>query len=109
VYDDARYFASHSLRSNDFIPQLDPIRPLGSHVHRQQGEGFACSHVRHPTRRSHFPTDVDIRTISPHAQAEALVQRAQQSILDMDDRCGRGVDNDDDLDGERGVRFVMEG
>lgn len=29
--------------------------------------------------------DIDIRSISSHAQAEALVQRAQQSILDMQD------------------------
>ena len=27
--------------------------------------------------------DIDIRAISSHAQAEALVQRAQKSILDM--------------------------
>jgi len=36
---------------------------------------------------------------SPTAQAEALVQRAQQSILNTDNRCGRGVDGDDDLYG----------
>ncbi|KZT10590.1 uncharacterized protein LAESUDRAFT_720925 [Laetiporus sulphureus 93-53] len=29
--------------------------------------------------------DIDIRSISTHAQAEALVQRAQRSILDMED------------------------
>lgn len=36
-------------------------------------------------RRSHAPLDINIRSISSHAQAEALVQRAQQSILDMAD------------------------
>jgi hypothetical protein len=36
-------------------------------------------------RRSHIPMDIDIRSISSHAQAEALVQRAQQSILEMED------------------------
>ena len=35
-------------------------------------------------RQSHFPTDIDIHSISLHAQAKALVQRVQQSILDMD-------------------------
>jgi hypothetical protein len=36
------------------------------------------------TRRPHVPTDIDIRSISSHAQAEALVQRAQQDILEME-------------------------
>ena len=44
--------------------------------------------------RSHVPTDIDIRSTSSHAQAEALVQGAQQSILDMqgvpDDRLSVG-------------------
>ncbi|KAI0373508.1 hypothetical protein BV20DRAFT_962673 [Pilatotrama ljubarskyi] len=31
------------------------------------------------------PLDIDIRAISSHAQAEALVQRAQKSILEMED------------------------
>ena len=36
--------------------------------------------------RSRAPAlDIDIRAISSHAQAEALVQRAQKSILDMED------------------------
>ena len=35
-------------------------------------------------RLSRAPTDIDIRSISSHAQAEVLVQRAQQSILDME-------------------------
>jgi hypothetical protein len=34
--------------------------------------------------RPHIPTDIDIRPISSHAQAEALVQRAQQSISEME-------------------------
>jgi hypothetical protein len=34
--------------------------------------------------RSHVPTDINIHSISSHAQAEALVQPAQQSILDME-------------------------
>ncbi|KAF8638071.1 hypothetical protein AX16_010703 [Volvariella volvacea WC 439] len=35
-------------------------------------------------RRSHVPLDIDISAISSHAQAEALVQRTKQEILDMD-------------------------
>jgi hypothetical protein len=34
-------------------------------------------------RRAHAPLDINIRSISSHAQAEALVQRRQQSILEM--------------------------
>lgn len=36
-----------------------------------------------PGRRARGALDIDIRTISSHAQAEALVQRAQQRILEM--------------------------
>lgn len=36
-----------------------------------------------PGRRARGPMDINIRQISSHAQAEALVQRAQQRILDM--------------------------
>jgi hypothetical protein len=37
-------------------------------------------------KRSHTPLDIDIRSISSHAQAEALVQLAQQSIFEMADQ-----------------------
>lgn len=36
-------------------------------------------------KRSNTPLDIDISAISSHAQAEVLVQRTQQSILDDDD------------------------
>lgn len=36
-------------------------------------------------KRNNTPIDIDISTISSHAQAEALVQRTQKSILEMDD------------------------
>ena len=38
--------------------------------------------VRHE-RRYHVPPDISISSISSHAQAEALVQKAQQDILEM--------------------------
>ncbi|TFK62321.1 hypothetical protein BDN72DRAFT_396346 [Pluteus cervinus] len=34
-------------------------------------------------RRGHVPPDMDLTAISSHAQAEALVQRAQQDILEL--------------------------
>ena len=37
------------------------------------------------TKRQNTPVDIDISAISSHAQAEALVQRTQKSILEMDD------------------------
>ncbi|KAL0956254.1 hypothetical protein HGRIS_002408 [Hohenbuehelia grisea] len=36
------------------------------------------------SRRSHTPVDINIASISTHAQAEALVQRAQRDILDIE-------------------------
>ena len=36
-------------------------------------------------RRAHGPLDIDIASISSHAQAEALVQRARQDVLDLAD------------------------
>jgi hypothetical protein len=36
-------------------------------------------------KRNNTPIDIDISTISSHAQAEALVQRTQRSILEMDE------------------------
>ena len=37
------------------------------------------------TKRHNTPIDIDISAISSHAQAEALVQRTQRCILEMDD------------------------
>jgi hypothetical protein len=55
-------------------------------------------HVRHPSLTRRYRYRHWTKLI--YAQAEALVQHVQQSILDMDDYCGRGVDDDDDdLDG----------
>ncbi|KAF8893900.1 hypothetical protein BD779DRAFT_1467501 [Infundibulicybe gibba] len=39
-------------------------------------------------RRAHPPLDIDISSISSHAQAEALVQLTQQNILSMEDSDG---------------------
>ncbi|KIM73440.1 hypothetical protein PILCRDRAFT_15236 [Piloderma croceum F 1598] len=54
------------------------------------GKEYPCGapadqHSSFGLRRSHIPTNIDICSISSHAPAEALVQRAQQSNLDMED------------------------
>jgi hypothetical protein len=36
------------------------------------------------TRQSRVPTDINIGSVLSHMQAKALVQHAQQSILDME-------------------------
>lgn len=45
-------------------------------------------------RRLHSPLDIDISRISSHAQAEELVQRTQQSILNMEQYLEQNVQKD---------------
>ena len=59
------------------IGQLDLPSP-GESPEKELGPTQAS-----PGRRARGPMDIDIRQISSHAQAEALVQRAQQRILAM--------------------------
>ncbi|KAI0666570.1 hypothetical protein C8Q78DRAFT_1107693 [Trametes maxima] len=51
---------------------------------RSDSSASSVSRTTSPRLRAH-PLDIDIRAISSHAQAEALVQRAQKSILEMQD------------------------
>ena len=62
--------------------------------YESQEDGHAVGHQRNPqpspamsttTRSSRIsrPVDIDIRSISTHAQAEALVQQAQQRVFDF--------------------------
>ncbi|KAI0829936.1 hypothetical protein BC628DRAFT_1314355 [Trametes gibbosa] len=44
----------------------------------------SASQTMSPRLRAAHPLDIDIRAISSHAQVEALVQRAQKSILEME-------------------------
>ncbi|OCH86374.1 hypothetical protein OBBRIDRAFT_761438 [Obba rivulosa] len=61
----------------DPVPQKAPILEIGAF----------------PAHRVHrVPLDIDIHSISSHAQAEALVQRAQRSILEMHDEENQTVD-----------------
>jgi Ankyrin repeats (3 copies)/Ankyrin repeat len=57
----------------------------GTGSSRSRGVPFNESFVSIGERRAHTPLDIDIRSISSHAQAEALVQQAQRSILEMED------------------------
>lgn len=49
------------------------------------GDAPPDQHSSFGFRRSHIPMDIDIHSISSHAQVEALIQPAQQSILEMKD------------------------
>jgi hypothetical protein len=58
-----------------------------SYAELEPGEGIR-------ERKPAIPLDIDISSISSHAQAEALVQRAQQSILSMEQYLERHVRKD---------------
>ncbi len=60
------------------LPEAIDVTPEKKHYHDNPETPISG-------RRLHTPLDIDIRTISSHAQAEALVQRAQQRIFDLDD------------------------
>lgn len=51
---------------------------LRVHTHTSAEPGTSLSE-----RRTHTPIEININSISSHAQAEALVQQAQRDILDM--------------------------
>ncbi|KIM45053.1 hypothetical protein M413DRAFT_441701 [Hebeloma cylindrosporum] len=51
-----------------------------------EGENISAPAVFPPglnERRAHGPLDIDVASISSHAQAEALVERARQDVLDL--------------------------
>ncbi|KAI0766846.1 hypothetical protein BD413DRAFT_634983 [Trametes elegans] len=79
------------IRSPDVItldlpPTIDFPPRAGSSASAsvREEDTDASTNAASPRARTH-PLDIDIRAISSHAQAEALVQRAQRSILDPDD------------------------
>lgn len=85
--------SSASTDNTDANPQLSwssSTTGTGSSVATSGGTGHTLLAPSSPAspgvggRRAHTPGEIDIRSISSHAQAEALVQAAQQSILDMD-------------------------
>ncbi|KIK91156.1 hypothetical protein PAXRUDRAFT_643893 [Paxillus rubicundulus Ve08.2h10] len=61
-----------------------------SYAESEPGEGIREARER----KLPIPLDIDISSISSHAQAEALVQRAQQSILSMEQYLERHVRKD---------------
>lgn len=77
--------------STPHLPGSPRIRPtLGEYD--VDAEETHETHQR--SRRLHFPFDIDISTISSHAQAEELVQRTQQSILNMEQYLEQHVKTD---------------
>lgn len=80
------------VSSQDSPPSILPKGRLGDErvqlINKEPASALATS-PRSKTslglneRRSHFPLDINISAISTHAQAEALVQRAQQDIFEM--------------------------
>ncbi|KAJ7128968.1 hypothetical protein C8R43DRAFT_896683 [Mycena crocata] len=66
-------------------PQTSPL-PIQTQLDGEQGEaerGAKLQANRLNERRSHTPLDINLSLISSHAQAEALVQKELQDILEM--------------------------
>lgn len=73
----------------DLPPSVDlvsmvPADDSEKEIPRSRTESSA-SETLSPRLRATHHLDIDIRAISSHAQVEALVQRAQKSILEMED------------------------
>ncbi|KAI0644521.1 hypothetical protein C8Q79DRAFT_927649 [Trametes meyenii] len=80
---------SPDTMTSDLPPSADFLTPGderdGAKIRsRSDSSASSASRTTSPRLRAH-PLDIDIRAISSHAQAEALVQRAQKSILEMQD------------------------
>ncbi|KAF8070817.1 hypothetical protein FPV67DRAFT_1561538 [Lyophyllum atratum] len=60
------------------MEDIQPPEPKYTNGNALTGAGSALNE-----RRSHVPPDINISSISSHAQAEALVQKAQQDIIRM--------------------------
>ncbi|KIJ67526.1 hypothetical protein HYDPIDRAFT_25969 [Hydnomerulius pinastri MD-312] len=76
-------------------PHLSPSPLIISNSAELEADGETMRGAREP-RRPHTPLDIDITSISSHAQAEALVQRTQQSILNMEQYLEQHVRKDSD-------------
>ncbi|KAF9528483.1 hypothetical protein CPB83DRAFT_906765 [Crepidotus variabilis] len=75
-----------STKSLGAVLQADSSSPLGQEDHTQSLFPLVSSHSSprpSPKRREHTPVDIDIAAISSHAQAEALVQKTRQHVLDL--------------------------
>lgn len=72
--------AVYSPPSN--LPDL-PYSPIERDMLTRGAAGTEFGVVANSPKRPRVPLDIDIRSISSHAQAEALVQQAQQRIFDL--------------------------
>lgn len=75
-----------SPQNSGGLPSCDDMMPTVSSLSAELNSWSFAG------RRPRTPMEIDIRDISSHAEAEELVQRTQQCILDMD----HGSDDDDD-------------
>ncbi|PPQ98409.1 hypothetical protein CVT24_004088 [Panaeolus cyanescens] len=71
---------------NPILLSTDPDKHLSANyedilLRPVDGKGWSPSSVN--DRRSRSPLDIDIKSISSHAQAEALVERARQEVWDL--------------------------
>ena len=66
------------------VPRDGLAMPSVSPSNKKDISFIEHSHTNHGVQRSHPPINIDIQSILLHAQAEALVQCAQQSILAME-------------------------
>ncbi|KAI0344512.1 hypothetical protein BDW22DRAFT_1343761 [Trametopsis cervina] len=64
-----------------FAPSSVPTEPNPFEAVNEHDESLTPVDTPSPAKRSRAALDIDIRSISTHAQAEALVARAQQRIL----------------------------
>lgn len=77
---------SHSRRPPPLL-----LRPSSdqAHMHRESASSLALPSTMHLNtgsmngRRMHTPFEIDIASISTHAQAEALVEKARKEVLEL--------------------------
>ena len=78
-----------AIASPGSVPRDGLVMPSISPPDRKDAS-FIDPSISHGMQRSRTPVNIDIQSISSYAQAEALVQRAQESILAM------GAQSDED-------------
>ena len=73
-----------AIASPGSVPRDGLVMPSVSPCDKKDISFIERSQTDHGIQRSHPPINIDIQSILSHAQAEALVQHAQQSILAME-------------------------
>ena len=72
-----------AIASPGSVPRDGLVMPSTSPPDRKEASFIDLPPISRAIQRAHTPVSIDIQSISSHAQAEALVQRAQESILAM--------------------------